>query len=84
MKKIKAYYHSIESINSSGAPIKCCEVSIQASTDALREIAAFLIRCADKFDKEHADEYEHYHLCDEWVGWDEESTDIIVFASSID
>lgn len=58
--------------------------SIQASTYILKEIAAFLIRCADKFDKEHAGEYEHFHLCDERVDWDEESTDSIVFMSPID
>jgi hypothetical protein len=82
MKKLKAYCHSMESISSGDGPIKCCEVSIQASADTLRDIAEFLILCANKFDKEQAGEYENFHLCDEWMDWDEESTDIIVFASS--
>jgi hypothetical protein len=74
----------LESISSGGGSIKCCEVSIQASADTLRDIAAFFILCADKFDKEQVGEYEHFHLCDEWMDWDEESTDIIVFSSSTD
>ncbi|WP_409420620.1 hypothetical protein ABHF91_12570 [Pseudaeromonas sp. ZJS20] len=84
MKKLKAYCHSMESISSGDGPIKCCEVSIQASADTLRDIAGFLLRCADKFDAEHADKYEHFHLRDEWKDWDEQSADIIVFMSSVD
>ena len=81
MKSLRVYCHTEESIS---RPIECCEVSIQASTATLREIATFLNDCADKFDAEHKDKYEHFHLRDEWQGWCEESTDIIVFASPTD
>ncbi len=66
MKSLRVYCHTEESIS---RPIECCEVSIQASTATLREIATFLNDCADKSDAEHKDKYEHF-LCvtNGWAG----------------
>lgn len=79
MNLLKAYCHSAETLESCSAPIECHEVSFQASPIALREIAAFLLRCADKLDENSKGGADHFHLQDEWKGWSEDFTDVIVF-----
>jgi hypothetical protein len=79
MKQLNAYCHSTETIESCSEPIECCEISFQASPIALRELAAFLLRCADKLDKNTEQSVDHFHLRDEWADWQEDFTDVIVF-----
>ncbi len=79
MSLLKVYCHSAETIASCCAPIECHEVSFQASSIALREVAAFLLRCADKLDENSKVGGDHFHLQDEWDGWCEDFTDVIVF-----
>jgi hypothetical protein len=81
MQKIKAYCHTSDTLELDAQPLECCEVSIIASPFVLREIAAFLLRSADKFEERLSDVPDHFHLRDEWVNWDEsESVDLIVVA----
>ena len=84
MNLLKAYCHSAETIESGSAPIECHEVSFQASPTVLREIAAFLLRCADKFEENPTRGADHFHFLDEWKGKSETFTDVIVFPPALD
>ena len=78
MQQLKAYCHTNETLAALSAPLECHEVSFLASPSVLRELAAFFVRCADKFDEQgHAGE-DHFHRRDDWKGWAEgQSTDVI-------
>ncbi len=78
MKKLKIYSHSHETSTSFSMPINCCEITFQTSPDILREIASFLIRCADKIESGQANEIDHFHLQDDWKNWQDDFADVIV------
>ena len=78
MQQLKAYCHTDNTIALRDAPLECREVSFLASPAALRELAGFLLRCADRFDVHLVDTPDHFHLRDEWKIWTSgESADVI-------
>jgi hypothetical protein len=78
MQQLKAYCHTNDTWNACSVPLECREVSFLASAPVLREIAAFLLRCADRVD-ESPSGADHFHLRDECNGWeDSESPDVVV------
>lgn len=56
------------------------EISLQVSPGRLREIAAFLMSVADKFEKPNSQ--DHFHFQDYSEDWDENFPDIVVFNDS--
>ena len=58
--------------------ITCAEVSLQADPVVLRQIAEFILQCAEKLDDGRSDDMRHFHLRDEWSKWSDEYPDLIV------
>ena len=66
----------LESPSESSQPARLSEVTIQASPEVLREIAAFLTATASTMESEGG--IGHLHLRDQWRGWSDEDGDLIV------
>lgn len=73
----KVYCHLASENSVDSEPKECSEVSIQADSATLREIAAFLIESAEKLENVPPGAFVHHHFQDEKKSWSEEFPDII-------
>jgi hypothetical protein len=74
----KAYCYLRE--GSSEGPLECSEISLQATPDILRQVAAFLVESAEKIEASKDGGQIHFHLQDEWKKWSQEFPDLIVLS----
>ena len=73
---LKAYCYLKDDLISTEGPLECAEVSFQATPDILRQLADFMIKCAEKIEMSKG-EMQHVHLQDEWKKWNQDYPDVI-------
>jgi hypothetical protein len=83
MEFLKAYSHTEETSKSLRAPMQCSEVTFHASPVMLREIADFLIKCAETSENGKVGTPDHFHLRDSLKGWTENYPDVVVFKADM-
>lgn len=59
------------------------EISLQATSERLRELAEFLLMSANEIDSGSDNSPDHFHLQDYSTNWDEEFPDIVVVSPNI-
>ena len=74
----KAYCYPREGAVSLKEPTECAEISLQATPDVLRQVAAFMMNCALRIEASQSENIEHFHLQDEWTVWSQTYPDVIV------
>lgn len=73
--KVYCYLRGDQAAN---GPMECSEISIQATPDALRELAALMTKFADDMQLSKDEDMMHVHLQDVWKGWVADYPDVIV------
>jgi len=73
---MKVFGYKNEVVNEYGL-LEMSEITIQASPNTLRAIAKLLNESADLIEK-NPEDFDHFHLQDDWKEWKEEYPDIIV------
>ncbi|MEW6373444.1 MAG: hypothetical protein AB1584_21190 [Pseudomonadota bacterium] len=80
-KFLKIFAHSQESANADTFPFECTEISLQATPEALRQIAEFILSAAARLEALPVSQDAHFHLQDEWEDWQFGDPDVVVVSA---